>query len=377
MKKRCRVCGNKLFKEPLLTLKNMPRSAQNFPEKKESREIRGITLKVFQCSGCGLVQLASKPVPYYREVIRAVGISEEMMNFRKKYFKEFIDKYELRNKKVIEIGCGTGDYLSLLNDLGVDAYGLEYSEKSVEICKKRGLKVFHGFIEREDYVIENSPFDAFFCLNFLEHVPFPNIFLRGIWNNLKNEAVGIIEVPNFNFQIKNKLFSEFIPDHLLYFTCDTLALTLKLNGFEVIDIKEILDKHIIAAEVKKIKRMDLSSFSENLLRLKNDIESFINQFNKIAVWGASHQALAILSQIKLKKKIAYVIDSAPFKQYKYTPSSGLPIYPPEMLKKQPVDAIIIMANIYSGEIVNIIKKEKLLNFKIAVFKEQGLEIIEI
>jgi SAM-dependent methyltransferase len=373
MRKTCRVCKNRLFKEPLITLRNVPCSAQNFPEKSELRKDRGITLKIYQCSGCGLVQLVCKPVPYYREVIRAVGISEVMMNFRKKYFEDFIKKYELKNKKIIEIGCGNGDYLAVLSGLSVNAYGLEYSDKAIQECRKKGLKVFKGFIEDASYKIENSPFDAFLCLSFFEHIPSPNAFLRGIWSNLKDKAVGIIEVPNFDNLLQKRLIADFIHDHLFYFNDKTLKFVAEANGFEVLDIKKIWNNYLYAIEVKKRTKIDLTTFFYKLDTIKKEISEFVSSFSKIAIWGASHQALTYISLLNLKSKVKYIVDSAFFKQNKFTPATHIPIFSPEKLKEYPVEAIIIMVGGYNDEVVAIVKKMG-LNITIGVMNDSGLEI---
>lgn len=375
MRKICKICGNKLFEEPILQLKNMPKSAQYFPDKYNLQKDRGIDLNIFQCSGCGVVQIKRKPVPYYKEVIRAVGISKEMIKFRKEYFTEFIKRYKLQNKKIIEIGCGNGDYLKILNKLPVKAYGLEYSDRSVEACRNKGLKVFKGFVESEKYQIKEAPYDAFLCLSFLEHIPDPNSFLRGIWNNLKENGIGLVEVPNFDMIIRKKLFSEFIPDHIFYFTKDTLALTLKINGFEIINIREIWNEYIISAEIKKVQKIE-TDFVKNLKNIKNSIEKFIDNYKKIAVWGAGHQALALISLLNLKSKIRYVIDSAPFKQKKYTPATHLEIDSPERLIKDPVDAILIMAGSYSDEVADIIINKMKLKMNVAIVREMSLDIIK-
>ena len=74
-------------------------------------------------------------------------------------------------------------------------------------------------------------------MSFLEHIPHPNETLSGIYNNLNDDAIGLIEVPNFDMILKNKLFSEFIGDHLFYFTekCtrNVLQLFLKHSRGEV------------------------------------------------------------------------------------------------------------------------------------------------
>ncbi|OPY88030.1 MAG: hypothetical protein A4E71_00711 [Smithella sp. PtaU1.Bin162] len=99
---KCRVCGGNFFEKQLLLYKNMPKSAQFLPGKTSLNRDRGIDLGVHQCSGCGLVQLSNRPVSYYREVIRASAVSEEMKIFRKKQFSSFVQKYLLKKKKLLK-----------------------------------------------------------------------------------------------------------------------------------------------------------------------------------------------------------------------------------------------------------------------------------
>ena len=119
---KCRVCGYNFFKEPLLRYENMPKAAQFLPDVTSLESDKGVSLQVCQCSGCGLVQLSNASVPYYREVIRAAAISEEMADFRRKQFESFIKRFSLKGKKVIEIGSGRGEYLSIMRRVGAEAY---------------------------------------------------------------------------------------------------------------------------------------------------------------------------------------------------------------------------------------------------------------
>jgi len=338
----------------------------------------GVELKVYQCAGCGLVQLSNDPVPYYREVIRASSVSAEMRDFREIQFRSFVERYVLQNKKIIEIGCGRGEFLSLMQQFVVDAHGLEYSRKSVAQCVKSGLKVSSGFIENTDYKLNHGPFDAFFILNFLEHLPDPNSMLGGIYNNLTDAGIGLVEVPNFDMILKKKLFSEFIGDHLFYFTKETLSTTLWLNGFEIIDCNEKWYDYIISAVVKKRNRIDISDFYQYQAQLKNEIEGYIRLFKnkKVAIWGASHQALAIISLLNLADKIIYVIDSAEFKQGKFTPATHIPIVSPDKLYADPADAIIVMAAGYSDEVARIIRQKFNKDINIAIVRDFGLEMVK-
>lgn len=367
---KCRVCKNSFLEKPLLEYKKMPAVAQNFPDTRTLNNDKGIDLKICQCSGCGLVQLDSEPVPYYREVIRASAVSGEMKKFRLKQFKDFVERYSLGNKKIIEIGCGNGEYLSLMQKACINAYGLEQAVQSVEKCMGKGLKVSQGFIQDKNTKITGAPFDAFFTLNFLEHLPNPNSMLRGIANNLTCKAIGLVEVPNFDMILRKKLFSEFTADHLFYFTKDTLETTLELNGFDILDCKEIWHDYSLSAIVRKKESINLSEFQIYQRQLKKEINAYIDKFENrnVAIWGAGHQALAIMALTEIGNRIKYVVDSAPFKQGKYTPATHIPIVSPNVLDSNPVEAIIVMAGSYSDEIAKIIQKKYCNKMEVALLK---------
>ncbi len=368
----CRVCNSKL--ELLLKYDNMPKAAQNFPNADDLNDECGEDLRVCECVSCGLVQLDNEPVPYYKEVIRASAFSEEMRQFRSNQFKEFVKKYSLKNKKVIEIGCGKGEFVSLMRDAGTNAYGIEYSPESVEECRKSGLNVTKHYIEDSKERLPNSPYDCFFIMNFFEHLPDPNSVLRALHNSLSDDGLGLIEVPNFDMIIRNNLFSEFISDHLFYFSKDTLRLTLERNGFEIVECEEVWHDYIISAVVRKRKRTSLKTFQDQQVKIKNEIHKFIDNYGskKIAVYGAGHQALAIMSLTNMGNRVKYVVDDAPFKQNKYTPATHVPIVPESRLEEDPVDAIIVMAASYSDEVARKLEK-KYKHIDYAILRDFGLE----
>jgi len=373
---QCRVCGQEFFHEPLLRFSNMPKAAQNFPDADSLEKETGVDLTVCQCTGCGLVQLSNDPVPYYREVIRAAAVSQVVTDFKARQFASFIKKHTLQKRNIIEIGCGKGEFLSILSQFDVKAYGLEYSEGAVAQCVKNGLSVMRGYPERGTGLLKNGPFDAFLLLMFLEHMPEPNVALRVIHDNLTDNAVGIIEVPNFDMIIRNKLFSEFISDHLFYFTKETLQITLMLNGFELVEYDEVRDDYVISVVVKKRKRLDISDFYDYQIKIKTDLEAYLKKFSgkRVAVWGAGHQALATIALTGISNRICYVIDSAPFKQGKFTPATHLPILSPEAFRSDPVDAIIVMAASYSDEVARIIR-ERDKKTSVVVLRDFGLEAV--
>jgi len=354
----------------------MPAVAQNLPDERSVKVDYGADLIVCQCVGCGLVQLDPdvKPVTYFKEVIRAVAFSSEMRAFRVHQFKEFVKQHSLTNKKIIEIGCGKGEYLEVMRESGAKVYGLEYGKEAVKNAQELGLDVIRGFIDSVEYKIENGPFDGFFMLNFLEHLPDPRIILTGIYNNLTDGAIGIVEVPNFDMIVRTNLFSEFMRDHLFYFTKESLTTTLQINGFEVLSCKEIWKDYSLSAVVKKRAGTNLVGFATSKDKIQNELTNFIVKHKDVAIWGAGHQAFAVMSMMELGDRIKYVIDSALFKQGKFTPATHIPIVDPENLRSNPVSAVIVIAGSYSDEVSKILRDKYDRNISIAIVRDFGLEI---
>lgn len=343
----CRICGNELV--PLLACANMPRGAQRLPTREEVARDVGVQLEVCQCTACGVVQLQNEPVPYWKDVIRAVGISGAMRAFRKGFFADFVNRHDLVGKKGLELGCGDGAYLGLLAETGMRAYGLEHDPGNVERCKKIGLEARQGYVE-DDSPLPGAPFDAFFVFSWLEHLPSIPAFLRATLRNLADDAVGIVEVPNFDMILRGNLVTEFVIDHLYYFTEATFRHTLAAHGLDVLDCRPVWHDYILSAEVRKRRPLDTAGLVNAQERCREAFRRVYALFPRVALWGAGHQALTMLAMAGGAERLAYVVDSAPFKQGRYTPVTHRPIVAPDRLREDPVDALIVAAGSYSEEV---------------------------
>jgi len=373
----CGVCGQALFARPLLSQYNMPAAAQGLPTQEQLSHDKGGQLHLFQCTGCGLVQLDAPPVPYWRDVIRAAGISAEMRQFRLKQFGDWLAEHQLMGRKVLEVGCGQGEYLTVLGHAGADAYGIEHKPESVQVCLSRGLKVEQLFLDDQSSNAQHGPFDAFVILNFLEHIPQAHMTLRAISAQLNDGAVGLVEVPNLDMIIEGRLFAEFIPDHLYYFTRKSLINLLEANGFDTLACEPVWNNYVLSATVRKRVPVDLSALHTSQLALKHSFHTFLSQFEaqRVAIWGAGHQSLALLSLMDIALHIRFVVDSAPFKQGRFTPVTHIPIVAPEALDSDGVQAIIVLAASYSNEVIRTLKERHGNRFTVAVVRDNGIETV--
>lgn len=361
---------------PLVNLERMPISAQSFSAYDQIGSHASAELKIFECEQCGLVQTSGPPVPYWREVIRANAFSHEMQEFRKEFFARFVNENQLQGKKFIEIGCGKGEYLDLLKSLQVKTYGTEHSPVNAKIAQKAGHNVETMFLDNAK-TISHAPFSAFGSFNFLEHWPDPRNVLSILHENLDDNAVGILEVPNANKILSQFVFNEFINDHVSYFTKKTFQLLLNMSGFDVERCETIWHDYIISAVVRKRRKTNPSGFLNARTRLGRMFDCFLDLYERdqVAVWGAGHQALATLSLFHLDQRIAGIIDSAPFKQGLYAPGTCLLVHSPDWIKMAKLKAVIIMAAGYSDEVFRILRRDFDPTIKVGILRGTDLEIV--
>lgn len=376
--KLCGVCGGPFYLPALLAYPDSPRSAQGFLDYPEQPD-DVVNLEIFQCQCCGLVQHNLPPVPYYRDVIRAVAFSKEMGDFRVEQLRDWLKHSNLLEKRLLEVGCGKGEYMGLLRQAGArSVYGVENAPLSVAEAKKSGFDVAQGYMARGFTNPWSERFDGFAIFSFMEHWPDLNGSLRTLFNFLNADAHGLVEVPNFEFIVANGLYSEFTADHIFYFDRQTLRTVLELNGYEVIAINTIWHGYILSAQVRKRVPQKPAGFIAKQQRIIEQLRAFAGRFEsrEIVVWGAGHQALAVMSLAKLKNMFAHVVDSASFKQNKYTPGTHLLIKSPSSLLLDRPKAIVVMAAAYSDEVAKTIEREYPHIVHVAILREEQLDVVK-
>ena len=348
----CRLCSALLDDGAALTLEPAPAGAQHFldqPEEDGSGN-GSIALSIVQCSECGLVQSSSPEVAYYRQVISAAGLSPAMREHRAAQAKAFVEAHDLKGKPVVEIGCHSGYFLDILTRTGVVATGTESGAK--ESNPGRHARIVDSYPE-PGKIIPGGPFSAFFCLNFLEHSPDPRAFLRGIRENLTEDGCGLIEVPNYAQQRRLGRVFDYIADHLCYFEADTLETTIALSGFVVEKIDETRNGENLEAWVRRRKPADLSEDASVIAATQKKLANWLADHRqagrRVAIWGASHQALTLLARLQRKDAVG-IFDSAEFKQGRFAPITRLPILKPTVEALRAVDCILIVAGGYEREI---------------------------
>jgi SAM-dependent methyltransferase len=74
------------------------------------------------------------------------------------------------SRRVLDIGCGRGEFLRILRDEGIDAYGVDSDETMVEACKEAGLEVVLDDAVAHMRTLDNGAIDGIFCSQVAEHL---------------------------------------------------------------------------------------------------------------------------------------------------------------------------------------------------------------
>ena len=417
MNMTCIACGHAL--SPLMTLDDMPASAQNIPAASELAEDHPLSLTLCQCPSCGLVQFDTEPVDYYRDVIRAGGGTRTMTRLRHEEYARLLtamQEHHIHGRRIVEVGCGRGEFLRMWQNLAEDPegaaalardqardplsgqpnaaplhlVGLEHKPSLVEeanaVADKK-YRVYEGFATG-DVRYPEGPFDAFVQFNFLEHQPDPCDMLRNIGRNLKPQALGLITVPSFEYILRYNGYYELLRDHIANYTEFTLQKLLQDCGLELLRM-DLVNRDTIEAIVRKAdpdelselhysgRLIDVSALRDSYDRLSASVNAHIDHLSEshrtMAIWGASHQGFTLAATTKLSGRVEYIIDSAPFKQGRFSPASHIPIVAPDYAVAHPVDEILIVAPGYTDEIAGIIRERFDENVRILVLRTDRIE----
>jgi SAM-dependent methyltransferase len=315
---------------------------------------------LYGCRNCGFVFNASfnsKNTKYSSQYNNSQEYSSYFSRYLERIARKLIKRYNLKNKNVVEIGCGKGYFLKLLYDWGVNnikGFDPSYINFNPLIDKLAAKEYFDiSNIKRKvDFVV---------CRHTLEHISNPKEFISSIGRCLKDEGTMYFEFPDLEWIIKNKTFFDFFYEHCNYFTKSSIVALFNQFGFNNIRFDYGLKGQYFQLEISRFPKREYNFQPINLTRLSQDINKKIKAYKKVidgldnfVIWGAGAKGVTFLNRLNVSRhRCQYVIDINPNKQNKFIPGTGQKIVSPEILGKEKIDDVIIMNSIYEKEIKNL------------------------
>ncbi len=93
---------------------------------------------------------------------------KKLMDLKKRYeFPRFIDL--LKGKKILDLGCGSGDHSLYLKNKGLNVTSIDLSKEMISLCKKKGINALKMDIENLKF--DEKSFDGIWAVTSLLHVP--------------------------------------------------------------------------------------------------------------------------------------------------------------------------------------------------------------
>ena len=140
--------------------------------------------------------------------------------------------------RALDLGCGMGEFLQVLEERGLAAFGVEGNADQARAIRERGLGV--GLADLEAPLpFSDATFDLVTCLEVIEHVAQADGLMEEIRRVLKPGGHLVLSTPNFaflNYRIRYLIgrppFEEGI--HLRYFTRSTLEACIRRHHLEVV-----------------------------------------------------------------------------------------------------------------------------------------------
>ncbi len=177
-----------------------------------------------------------------------------MLRYKFKHLEPFVKP----SGKLLDIGCGSGDFLSFMIKKNFDVFGVENNNTAFEICVKKKLKVYNSIEDLPD-----KAFDFISLWHVLEHLSKPEDVIVKIHNLLNSNGVLVVAVPNFSshdrFHYQNNWAALDVPRHRWHFTPEGLEEMLSNAGFELLKKSPLwLDVFYISFLSEKFKGNNLA-----------------------------------------------------------------------------------------------------------------------
>lgn len=373
------VCPNCL-KEGLTTFYRVSEvpihSCQLLSTREEALAFPKGNIELAFCRTCGFVTNICFDVgfnDYSNHYESTQTFSGNFSRFLKSYTQRLIEKYDICDKNVIEIGCGNGEFLSLLCQIGDNrGIGIDPAFRPERGPKIPGVDItFIQDLYSEQY--SHLRADVICCRHTLEHIQPTHDFLTMIRRTIKstNKPLIFFDLPDAFRVFREGAFWDIYYEHCTYFTSCSLAKLIQETGFDIVDLTfdygdQFLvicanpnnhgrlssfpeTRHDLAKVVDAIDRFG-EACSERIENWQNLIQDHTQQGKRVVLWGSGSKAVAFLTTLGLGSEIEYVVDINPHRQNYFMPGTSQQIVAPSFLAQYRPDTVIVMNPIYLEEI---------------------------
>lgn len=209
--------------------------------------------KLVRCAACQFLYVSPRPSPeeleaLYDEEYFSQGDLASCLSFRTPVFRQclgHLDSIVGDSRRLLDVGCGTGEFVAEALLQGWEATGIESSRMAAEFAREKNrLPVDHAVLESASFDPESL--DVITLLDVLEHLLSPRQEMKRVYELLKPGGIAVVRVPNTLFHLPKAGMCSLlgVSDsslemryHLNHFTPRTLSNLLRGVGFEILSVE--------------------------------------------------------------------------------------------------------------------------------------------
>lgn len=326
------------------------------------------------CDACGhIFNTIFDPLlmAYTQAYENSLHFSPRFQSYAESLAQDLIERHDLHNKVLVDLGAGQGDFLRLLCDSADNrGWGFDTAYVPCEADQQNDRLTFIQDFDWRKY-IDHAP-DMIMTRHVLEHIERPLDFMQTIRAGIgsSKDTLVFFEVPNMAYTLRELAIWDIIYEHCGYYTPHSLATLFVRTGFEVLSTNETYAGQFLTVEAlpAQDKPPSTQPARENLAQTAAQVATFSQEFKekvafwqkaladwmargkRVVAWGAGSKGVTFLNVLETQGAIPYIVDINPRKTGMYVVGSGQEIVVPQFLTQYRPDVIILMNPVYRDEI---------------------------
>jgi len=338
-------------------------------------------IRLALCHSCGFIWNAAfhpELVEYGEDYESTQAVSPTFNAFHDCLAKDLMARFDLAGKEVFEIGCGQGEFLTMLCELGVKkATGFDPVLRDTSDAHPRVTFVKDWYSER----YANLRPDFVCSKMVMEHIPDPGRYCRMLRATIgdRPEVIAFAMMPEVTRILELRAFWDIFYEHCAYYSLGSLARVFRRAGFHVTDLWRDFGQQyaLIGARPAVTTSHKFLPQEEGLGHLATMVDSFLGRIasdqaqwqrwfreklkdgKRVVIWGGGSKGVAFLTTLGIRDGIELAVDINPNRNATFLAGTGQQIVTPDVLNSYRPDAVIIMSPIYRDEIASTLASMEL------------------
>jgi SAM-dependent methyltransferase len=331
------------------------------------------------CAACGFVSntaFDARLTEYSGRYEETQGFSPTFQRFHRDLADRVIARFRLKDRDILEIGCGKGEFLLLLCEDGRNrGVGYDPGYRADRFAPAPGQNV--RFVA--DFYTEkctDTAADFVCCKMTLEHIPATLEFMRNVRAAQGDRRAEIFfMIPEAQRILRDCAFEDVYYEHCSYFSPHSLERLFRAAGFFPTAIGfEYADQYLTIAAHTHGGGGEALSPARDLDELAAWVAAFPGRFSRqlefwrarfadlsargqtAVIWGSGSKGVSFLTTLGLTDQVAAAVDINPHRQGYFMPGTGHRIVGPADLVALKPDVVIVMNPIYRDEIAGDLAK---------------------